>query len=85
MERMKPAMEQISAVRSPLNWLSEGSFGTAQSQARRMEDGACWQQGPAEEVAGAQLSNPPTQPTQFPARRRLGQQPTAAQSLLMKK
>lgn len=37
MERVKPAMEQILAVRSPLSWLSERSFSAAQSQARRME------------------------------------------------
>lgn len=85
MERAKPTTEQILVARSPPSWLSEGSFGAAQSQARRLEeDGACWQQGLAE-VAGAHLSRPPTQPTQLPARCRLGQRPTASQSRLMEK
>lgn len=60
MERAKPTMEQILVVRNPQSWLLEGSFGAAHPWARRAgEDRACWWQGHAEEVAGAQPEQSP--------------------------
>lgn len=85
MERVKPTMERILAVKSLQSWLWKGSFCCPAPGSEDEEDGACWQQGPAEEVAGAHLSSPPTQPTQLLARCRLGQRPTASQSLLAEK
>lgn len=79
MEEAKPVTEQSLVVRSPQSWLSEDSFGAAQPQAGMMEeDGACWQQGLAEEFGGAHQSSPPTQLTQLPACCCLGQQPHKA-------
>lgn len=82
MERAKPTMEQILVVRNPQRWLSEGSFSAAHPQARRAgEDGACWWQGHAEEVAGAQPEQPPdsTHPAPLPAATwASGQQPHKA-------
>lgn len=86
MEAAKPTTEQSLVVRSPQSCLSEDSFGAAQPQDGMMEeDGACWQQGLAEELGGAHQSSPPTQLTQLPACCCLGQQPKTSQSLLTEK
>lgn len=80
MERAKPTTEQSLVVRSPQSWLSEDSFGAAQPQAGMMEeDGACWQQGLAEEFRGAN----PHSAHPAPCLLLLG--PEASQSLLMEK
>lgn len=66
MERAKPTTERSLVVRSPQSWLSEDSFGAAQPHAGMMEeDGACWQQGLAEEFGGAHLQLSP--PSSLPA------------------